>query len=157
MAMIKLENRTRTPYHFPVIEERPTGNGDEWLPVERYRVVLGNSDDAQLDVEDPSEPGGTRRVPNEIEVPADAWDTEWSPHTEGPDGINRVVVFTPAPVVHLNVEQFTTEVFPKGSANRRTLDSLIARGDVRLEESAVNSIKRAEKRLHGGEEPTAEA
>ena len=134
MATIKLENLGRRVWHFPVVEMR------EATPVERYRVVLGDSADRKLFADD-------KQIVNETLVPVNAWRDGWEPHV-GKDGRpNTVEVFQPSPIVHIDAEQFAGEVFPKGSHNRKVLDSLIASGDVRLEESVSGLLSRTDKRL----------
>ena len=115
-------------WHFPV-----TVQPEATKPVvEKYRVILGDSADAQIEGEDLDQPGRLRKLPNTATVPASAWTQGWKR--------SRQEIHLPAPVVTMTVEQFATEVFPLGSPSRGQLDALVADGTVRLDESVVDAI-----------------
>lgn len=137
MDTIKIRNDGRTVYHFPVTVEDVTDQGK--VTIERYRVVLGESADAQLTRPDPKKPGQTKKVPNIARVPDDAFDKGWEP--------TKSDIYLPAPTVVMTVDQFATEVFPVGSTARGIIDNLIGEGTVVLDESKPGSLERAELRL----------
>lgn len=137
MDTIKIENKGRTVYHFPVTDEQDTPQGP--VVIERYRVVLGDSADAQLKTADPNNPKRIKLVPNAARVPENALTDGWEP--------SKTAIHMPAPEVTMTVEQFAEEVFPRGSVARGVIDSLIAEGTVRFEESRTGALGRYEDKL----------
>lgn len=129
-GLIRLENRGHTPYHFPVVEVSDTRLGTAIK--ERYRVIIGNSDDAQIDGED--EDGQIRKVENSVVVPQDAWEEGWE--------MQEIHRFLPPPEVTMTVDQYCDEVFPEGSLNHKTLERLLGEGTIRREEKPPGCISR---------------
>lgn len=126
---VTLKNQTRRSWHFPVIEMRESQHG--LTAVERYRLPLGDRENAQIEVQD--EKGNWKRERNVTVVPSDAYEKGWDFH--------KILQYTPAPVVELSLEQFAEQVFPPGSHNRAILDKLLAAGDVEIVESQPGALK----------------
>lgn len=126
---VTLKNQTRTRWDFPVIEMRDTQHG--LTAVERYRVPLGGSSNAQIEVQKPD--GRWKRERNVTIVPRDAYDDGWDFH--------NILQYQPAPVVEMTIEQFAEQVFPPGSHNRAILDKLLGSGDFEISESHPGALK----------------
>lgn len=130
MDTVKIENKGRQVWHFPVVVKEKIDQGT--VSVELYRVVVGDSVDAQITKPDPDRPGRMKKVPNIARVPEDAITNGWSP--------TKSDIFLPAPTVVMTVEQYTEEVFPRGSTARGILDELIGEGTITIEESTPGAI-----------------
>lgn len=107
--MVTIENHGRTVWNFTVNETTQSEHYGATL-VERYRLVLGDSEDRKLNGQ-----------LNTFRFEGDPRDHEPTLEQQR----------APAPVVEITADQFH-EIFPEGSWNLQTLDTLIEKREVTI-------------------------